>query len=146
MTEEADRAVDPSTPDVALEATAGPEDDVVRVGYTHAAVELLRELWHRHGALMFHQSGGCCEGSAPMCFPVGEFRTGDSDVLLGTAVLTAADGSDLGPLELYISREQFQAWKHTRLIIDAVPGRGSGFSLEAPTGHRFLTRSTLCTV
>ena len=132
--------------DVVLEATAGPEDDVVRVAYTHAAVELLRELWHRHGPLMFHQSGGCCDGSAPMCFPVGEFRTGDADVLLGTAALTDQDGTDLGPLELYISREQFNAWKHTKLIIDAVPGRGSGFSLEAPTGRRFLTRSDLCQV
>lgn len=133
-------------PDVVLEATAGPEDDVVRVAYTAAAVDLLRELWHRHGPLMFHQSGGCCDGSAPMCFPAGEFRTGDADVLLGTAELTDDDGAALGPLELYISREQFNVWKHTRLTIDAVKGRGSGFSLEAPTGRRFLVRSELCAV
>ena len=95
---------------------------------------------------MFHQSGGCCDGSAPMCFPAGEFRTGDSDVLLGTARLTAADSSELGPVDFWISAEQFEAWRRTRLVIDAVPGRGSGFSLETPTGRRFLTRSELCAV
>ncbi|MDO4255033.1 MAG: DUF779 domain-containing protein [Kocuria sp.] len=130
--------------DVVLEAAASPEDDVVHVGYTSAAVHLLRQLWQRHGPLMFHQSGGCCDGSAPMCFPAGEFRIGDADVLLGAVELVDSDGTVLGPLELYISREQFGVWKHTALIIDAVPGRGSGFSLEAPTGHRFLVRSTLC--
>lgn len=130
--------------DVVLEAAPGPEDDVARVAYTAAAVELLRELWRRHGPLMFHQSGGCCDGSAPMCFPAGEFRTGGADVLMGTAELSDDDGSVLGPLELWISREQFNAWKHTALVIDAVKGRGSGFSLEAPTGQRFLTRSQLC--
>ncbi|EME36312.1 Hypothetical protein C884_00603 [Kocuria palustris PEL] len=133
-------------PPAALEARPGPEDDVARVGYTQAAVDLLRELWAVHGPLMLHQSGGCCDGSAPMCFPVGEFRTGDADVLLGTATLDDASGEELGELELWISREQFGAWKHTRLLIDAVPGRGSGFSLEAPLGRRFLTRSDLCTV
>ncbi|KAA9393774.1 DUF779 domain-containing protein [Kocuria coralli] len=135
-----------ATANVVLEATAGPEDDVVRVGYTAAAVDLLRELWHRHGPLMFHQSGGCCDGSAPMCFAAGEFRTGTADVLLGTAELTDDDGAVLGPLELWISREQFKVWKHTRLTIDAVAGRGSGFSLEAPTGRRFLVRSELCAI
>ena len=129
--------------DVALQARPGPEDDVARVGYTQAAVELLRELWGVHGPLMLHQSGGCCDGSAPMCFPVGEFRTGDADVLLGTATLDDASGEELGELELWISREQFGAWKHTRLLIDAVPGRGSGFSVEAPEGKRFLIRSRL---
>ena len=133
-------------PDVALQARPGPEDDVARVGYTQAAVELLRELWGVHGPLMLHQSGGCCDGSAPMCFPVGEFRTGGADVLLGTATLDDASGEELGELELWISREQFGAWKHTRLLIDAVPGRGAGFSLEAPLGRRFLTRSDLCAV
>ena len=133
-------------PDVALQARPGLEDDVARVGYTQAAVELLRELWGVHGPLMLHQSGGCCDGSAPMCFPVGEFRTGDADVLLGTATLDDASGEELGELELWISREQFGAWKHTRLLIDAVPGRGAGFSLEAPLGRRFLTRSDLCAV
>ena len=91
-------------------------------------------------------AGGCCDGSAPMCFPAGEFRTGDSDVLLGTARLTAADSSELGPVDFWISAEQFEAWRRTRLVIDAVPGRGSGFSLETPTGRRFLTRSELCAV
>lgn len=133
-------------PDVALQARPGPEDDVARVGYTQAAVELLRELWGVHGPLMLHQSGGCCDGSAPMCFPVGEFRTGGADVLLGTATLDDASGEELGELELWISREQFGAWKHTRLLIDSVAGRGSGFSLEAPLGRRFLTRSDLCAV
>ncbi len=133
-------------PEVALQTRPGPEDDTARVGYTPAAVDLLRELWAQHGPLMFHQSGGCCDGSAPMCFPAGEFRTGDADVLLGTARLTDEAGDELGDLELWISREQFGAWKHTRLLIDAVPGRGSGFSLEAPTGRRFLTRSDLCAV
>ena len=133
--------------EVALEATpAVPGENASRVGFTAAAVELLRELWETHGPLMFHQSGGCCDGSAPMCFPAGEFRTGDSDVLLGTAHLTAADGGALGELEFWISAEQFEAWRRTRLVIDAVPGRGSGFSLETPTGRRFLTRSELCIV
>lgn len=131
--------------DVVLAARPGPEDDIARVGYTQAAVDLLRELWALHGPLMFHQSGGCCDGSAPMCFPAGEFRTGDADVLLGTAVLSDEYGAELGELELWISREQFAAWRHTRLTIDAVPGRGSGFSVETPTGKRFLTRSDLCT-
>ena len=104
----------------------------------------MRELWGQHGTLMFHQSGGCCDGSAPMCFPAGEFRTGDADALLGVAQLTTEDGEVLGPLEFWISTEQFELWRHTRLIIDAVPGRGGGFSLEAPTGRRFLTRSYIC--
>ncbi|MDN5631540.1 MULTISPECIES: DUF779 domain-containing protein [Kocuria] len=133
--------------DVALTATATVAGETEsRVGFTPAAVELIRQLWESHGALMFHQSGGCCDGSAPMCFPAGEFRTGDSDVLLGVADLTAQDGSALGPVEFWISAEQFEAWRRTRLVIDAVPGRGSGFSLETPTGKRFLTRSELCSV
>lgn len=132
---------------VALEATpALPGENTSRVGFTAAAVELLRELWETHGPLMFHQSGGCCDGSAPMCFPAGEFHTGDADVLLGTAQLTAADGGALGELTFWISAEQFEVWRRTRLVIDAVPGRGAGFSLETPTGRRFLTRSELCVV
>ncbi|WP_404821089.1 DUF779 domain-containing protein [Kocuria marina] len=79
-----------------------------------------------------------------MCFPAGEFRTGGADVLLGTARLPSPTGEDLGGLEFWISAEQFEYWRHTRLVIDAVPGRGGGFSLEAPTGRRFLTRSELC--
>lgn len=137
----------PAGIDIALAATATVAGETEsRVGFTPAAVELIRELWETHGPLMFHQSGGCCDGSAPMCFPAGEFRTGDSDVLLGVAELTAAGGSELGPLEFWISAEQFEAWRRTRLVIDAIPGRGSGFSLETPTGKRFLTRSELCSV
>ena len=117
-----------------------------RILSTPEADAMIARLAARHGPLMFHQSGGCCDGSAPMCFPAGEFRTGDSDVLLGTARLTAADSSELGPVDFWISAEQFEAWRRTRLVIDAVPGRGSGFSLETPTGRRFLTRSELCAV
>ncbi len=80
---------------------------------------------------MFHQSGGCCDGSAPMCYPLGEFRVGGSDVKLGT----------IGGSPFYMSAAQFEYWQHTQLIIDVVKGRGSGFSLEAPEGFRFLTRS-----
>lgn len=97
---------------------------------TAAAAELLRRLQDRHGPVMFHQSGGCCDGSSPMCYPVGEFIVGDRDVLLG--VLAGAP--------VWISGPQFQTWKHTQLIIDVVPGRGGGFSLEAPDGVRFLSR------
>ncbi len=102
-----------------------------RVTATPAAVELIETLRKTHGALMFHQSGGCCDGSAPMCFPKGEFKIGERDVLLGS----------VADCEFYIGGHQFELWKHTQLIIDAVPGRGSGFSLEAPEGLRFLTRS-----
>lgn len=114
-----------------------------RVGLTQAAVELLQELSARNGPLMFHQSGGCCDGSAPMCYPAGEFLTGDADVLLGTFDLPAGGGADASELEFWMSREQFRYWEHTRLTVDVVPGRGSGFSLEGPTGKRFLIRSTL---
>ncbi|MGO9543403.1 MAG: DUF779 domain-containing protein [Rhodomicrobium sp.] len=106
---------------------------VERVLVTDAALSLIRKLEGRHGRLMFHQSGGCCDGSAPMCYPLGEFRTGDSDVKLG----------EIGGCPFYMSSAQFEYWKHTQLIIDVVPGRGSGFSLEAPEGMRFLTRSRL---
>lgn len=105
-----------------------------RVLITDAAAELVARLVARHGPVMFHQSGGCCDGSAPMCYPDGDFIIGDHDVLLG--VLDAA-GSEV---PVWISGPQFAAWKHTQLIIDVVPGRGAGFSLEAPEGMRFLTR------
>lgn len=101
---------------------------------TEAAAELLRTLQQRHGALMFHQSGGCCDGSSPMCYPDGDFLVGDRDVLL--AVLDVGDGG----VPVWISGPQFDAWKHTQLVIDVVPGRGGGFSLEAPEGKRFLSR------
>ncbi|EPH46131.1 hypothetical protein STRAU_0867 [Streptomyces aurantiacus JA 4570] len=106
---------------------------------TPAAAELLRRLRQVHGPLMFHQSGGCCDGSAPMCYPDGEFRTGDSDVLLASL---AVDGV-AEPVRFWMSKSQYAVWSHTRLIVDVVEGRGSGFSLEAPEGVRFLIRSRL---
>ena len=101
-----------------------------RARITAAAATLLGTLQDRHGPLMFHQSGGCCDGSSPMCYPDGEFIVGDRDVLLG--VVQGAP--------VWISGSQFETWKHTQLIIDVVPGRGGGFSLEAPEGVRFLSR------
>jgi uncharacterized protein len=104
-----------------------------RVVITAAAAKLLGELADRHGPVMFHQSGGCCDGSSPMCYPDGDFIVGDRDVLLGAL--------DVGPgVPVWISGPQFQAWKHTQLVIDVVPGRGGGFSLETPEGMRFLSR------
>ena len=102
---------------------------------TEPAAELLRRLQGRHGALMFHQSGGCCDGSSPMCYPSGDFRVGPQDVLLG----------EIAGCQFYIGAAQFEYWQHTQLIIDVVPGRGSGFSVEAPEGVRFLTRSRVFT-
>jgi uncharacterized protein (DUF779 family) len=112
-------------------------DEVPRVELTPSAADLLRRLREAHGPLMFHQSGGCCDGSAPMCFPRGEFRTGGSDVLL--AELEVAGVRE--PVGFWMSRSQYEVWSHTRLIVDVVEGRGSGFSLEAPEGVRFLIRS-----
>lgn len=108
---------------------------VKRVSVTPAASQLIIQLKQDYGALMFHQSGGCCDGSAPMCYPQGEFRVGQSDIYLG----------DIADCPFFIGREQFEHWKHTHLIIDVVPGRGSGFSLETSTGYRFLTRSRIFT-
>ncbi|MGC1803137.1 MAG: DUF779 domain-containing protein, partial [Mycobacterium sp.] len=107
---------------------------VPRVVITSEAAKLLGQLHDQHGPLMFHQSGGCCDGSSPMCYPDGDFIVGDRDVLLGV-LDTGADG-----VPVWISGPQFQAWKHTQLVIDVVPGRGGGFSLEAPEGLRFLSR------
>jgi uncharacterized protein len=104
---------------------------VERVAVTPAAEALLRKLQGIHGPLMFHQSGGCCDGSAPMCYPRGEFKVGQQDVFLGTIVDTP----------FYISGPQFDYWQHTHLTVDVVKGRGSGFSVEAPEGVRFLIRS-----
>lgn len=109
-----------------MKGTAVP----ARVLITDAAADLLRRLQVRHGPVMFHQSGGCCDGSSPMCYPEGEFIIGDHDVLLG-----AVEGSPV-----WISGPQFETWKHTQVTIDVVPGRGGGFSLEAPEGVRFLIR------
>ena len=108
---------------------------IERVKVTEAAVELIRKLRAAHGPLLFHQSGGCCDGSSPMCYPAGEFRIGQNDVRLGEVEGTP----------VYIGGKQFELWKHTQLVIDAVPGRGAGFSLEAPEGYRFLTRSRVFT-
>lgn len=115
---------------------------VSRVELTPEAAELVRRLRAVHGPLMFHQSGGCCDGSAPMCFPEGEFRTGGSDVLLAELEVEGLDE----PVTFWMSRSQYELWSHTRLIVDVVAGRGSGFSLEAPEGVRFLIRSRVVDV
>ncbi|WP_449282933.1 DUF779 domain-containing protein [Leucobacter sp.] len=128
-----------------------------RLAFSPAALELIDRLWAMHGPLMFHQSGGCCDGSSPMCYQEGEFRTGGQDVLLGTLELPPAvagaggaggagrpgDAGAKREIGFWMSREQFGVWSHTHLTVDAVPGRGSGFSLEAPEGMRFLIRSRL---
>jgi len=110
-----------------------------RVAVTGAAAELIRRLTDQHGPLMFHQSGGCCDGSAPMCYQRGELRTGDSDVLLGELAVEGVAET----VPFWMSASQFGYWSHTHLTVDVVPGRGSGFSLEAPEGVRFLIRSRL---
>lgn len=107
--------------------------EVPQVTATSAALDLIAALVTRHGPVMFHQSGGCCDGSAPMCYPDGEFQVGNSDRLLG----------HIGGMPFFISASQYEYWCHTQLIIDVVPGRGGMFSLEGPTGQRFLTRSRL---
>src|SRR5690349_9721647 len=106
---------------------------VVRVAITPEAAAVLRRLRVQHGPLVFHQSGGCCDGSSPMCFPRSEFHIGQRDVYLGS----------VAGVPFYIGGEQYEYWKHTQLTIDVVPGRGSGFSVESPEGVRFLTRSRL---
>ncbi|MFD1362171.1 DUF779 domain-containing protein [Lentibacillus salinarum] len=108
---------------------------VERVTATDEALKLIDILAETHGPLMFHQSGGCCDGSSPMCYPRGEFRIGESDVQLG----------EIGDTPFYMSKDQYDYWKHTQLIIDAVDGRGGMFSLEGPEGKRFLTRSRVFT-
>jgi len=125
MTALANQAVVPSSTD------ALPE----QVLATEAAVQLIRKLRAQHGELMFHQSGGCCDGSSPMCYPRNEFLTGDSDVQLGEV-----DG-----VPFFMSKSQFEYWKHTQLILDVVPGRGGMFSLENSEGVRFLIRSRIFT-
>lgn len=98
---------------------------------TDSALELIEKLVGKHGPVLFHQSGGCCDGSSPMCYPKEDFMIGDSDVLLG----------EIGDAPFYMNKKQYEYWKHTQLIIDVVPGRGGMFSLEGPEGVRFLTRS-----
>ena len=109
--------------------------EIARVIATDAAVALIRVLQRKHGAILFHQSGGCCDGSSPMCYPQREFAIGETDVRLG----------QIAGAPFYISRPQFEYWKHTQLIIDVVPGRGGMFSLENGRDVRFLTRSRLFT-
>lgn len=106
-----------------------------QVEATDLAIHLIRVLRQKHGPLMFHQSGGCCDGSSPMCYPRGEFMIGDSDVQLGEV-----DGEPF-----YMGRSQFEYWKHTQLLLDVVPGRGGMFSLDSPEGLRFLIRSRVFT-
>ena len=108
---------------------------VPRVLITAEAAAMIAKLKTIHGPLMFHQSGGCCDGSAPMCFPAGDFKVGAQDVRLG----------EIAGCYFYIGAAQFEYWRHTQLIIDVVPGRGAGFSVEAPEGVRFLTRSRVFT-
>jgi len=106
-----------------------------RVAITDEALRVVEELRAEHGPLLFHQSGGCCDGSSPMCYPRKEFRVGQRDVRLG----------EIAGTPFYMGAAQFEYWAHTHLTIDVVPGRGGGFSLEAPLGVRFLTRSRLFT-
>ncbi|WHU04642.1 DUF779 domain-containing protein [Sphingomonas sp. NIBR02145] len=108
---------------------------IERVVATPAALELIAEIRAEHGPLLFHQSGGCCDGSSPMCYPIGEFRIGDGDILLGEV-----DGTPV-----YIGRAQGEAWAHTQLILDVVPGRGGMFSLDNGRERRFLTRGRVFT-
>ena len=108
---------------------------VARVEITEKAADIVARLKPIHGDLLFHQSGGCCDGSAPMCYPVGDFRVGPQDVFLG----------EIAGCRFYIGAAQFEYWRHTQLVVDVVPGRGSGFSAEAPEGVRFLTRSRVFT-
>jgi uncharacterized protein (DUF779 family) len=114
--------------------SAAFDQDPHRVSVTPAAEALIRELQARYGAIMFHQSGGCCDGSAPMCFQVGEFKLGGVDEKVG----------EIAGCEFWMDREQFKRWAHTHWTVDVVPGRGASFSLEAPLNQRFLIRSELC--
>ncbi len=104
-----------------------------RVMATEAALELIREIQVDHPDILFHQSGGCCDGSSPMCYPADDYIVGDRDVKLG----------EIGGVPVYISESQFNVWRHTQLIIDVVPGRGGMFSLDNGREKRFLTRSRL---
>lgn len=110
-------------------------EKVERVKVTEAAEAVIDQLREKYGPLMFHQSGGCCDGSQPMCFAEGEFKVGESDVLLG----------EVHGCKFYIARDQYEYWKHTQLTLDVIPGRGSSFSLEIPLGVRFHIRSRIFT-
>lgn len=111
------------------------QDEVVRVSATPAALELIGELREEYGDVLFHQSGGCCDGSAPMCYPVSDYQVGERDVRLGA----------IGGAQVFINRDQYEYWKHTQLIIDVVPGRGGMFSLDNGRNKRFLTRGRVFT-
>lgn len=113
-----------------------PDQGFSQVSVTDEAAALIRRLVLDHGPVMFFQSGGCCDGSAPMCWPKGEFRLGERDVRLGVV-----EGA-----EYWIGGDQYERWRHTRLVLDVVRGRGAGFSLEAPEGVRFIIRSELCSL
>ncbi len=106
-----------------------------RVAITEKAIEVLQQLKEKHGDLIFHQSGGCCDGSAPMVFEEGDMYLDDSDILLG----------QLEGVNYYMNQDQFEYWKHTHLTVDITEGRGSSFSLEIPLGLRFIIRSRLLT-
>jgi uncharacterized protein len=126
--------------DVTVEVPEVPGSGTTeRVALSPQASELLVQLTDVHGPLMFHQSGGCCDGSAPMCYPDGEFKIGGQDVHLGDLVVEGLEK----PIGFYMSASQFEYWKHTHLTVDVVKGRGSGFSVEAPEGVRFIIRSRL---
>jgi uncharacterized protein (DUF779 family) len=118
-----------------------PMTEMSRVEVTDAAADLLRKLYAANGPLMFHQSGGCCDGSSPMCYVEGEFKTGGSDVLLQALRIDGVPE----PVTFWMSTAQFETWRHTHLTVDVVKGRGGGFSLEAPEGFRFLIRSRMLT-
>lgn len=107
--------------------------DIVRVKATDAALELINEIKKDYPQILFHQSGGCCDGSSPMCYPADDYRVGSNDVKLG----------EIGDVPFYISESQFDVWKHTQLILDVVPGRGGMFSLDNGREKRFLTRSRM---
>jgi uncharacterized protein len=119
---------------------ASNHTSAARVALTPAAAEVLARLTDLHGPLMFHQSGGCCDGSAPMCYPRGDFILGESDVHLGDLNFNGPE-----PVGFYMSAAQLDKWRHTHLTVDVVAGRGSGFSVEAPEGVRFIIRSRLLT-
>ncbi len=106
---------------------------IPRVLVTPAAIEIIDKLRAEHGELMFHQSGGCCDGSAPMCFPAGELMINETDVLLGR----------IHGCNFYMAKDQFEYWQHTQLTVDITPGRGASFSLEIPLGLRFIIQSRL---
>lgn len=108
----------------------------MKIHATQDCIDLINLLKKKHGDLMFHQSGGCCDGSSPMCYPLGEFKVGDADVLIG----------ELVGCPFYMGKQQYERWKHTDLTIDVVSGRGASFSLEIPEGKRFIVKSNLCSI